>query len=174
MWYQNAKPVSLTYSIMLLLSHFLLLSFQCRPSWGEQNKTDAFSSPSLMQTETHTHTCAGVHMQRKENLSESALQGLSGLTEVKMWPDTLKSFLYVPARLLAAICCCETKPNEHGRLRLTSWFCPTPKHSICPEQLRGANVAGWSLWNRLMVMIHHSRDTETLSHRSSHLSYLVV
>lgn len=30
---------TLTYSIILLLSHFLLLSFQCSPSWEERNNT---------------------------------------------------------------------------------------------------------------------------------------
>lgn len=109
----------------------------------KQNKTDPFSTPLLCKPrQRRTHIRAHACTRREKRMSESALQGLSGLTEVKMWPDTLKTFLYVSAQLLAAICCCETKPNEHGHLRLTSRFCQTPKHSICPEQLRGANVAG--------------------------------
>lgn len=53
----------LTYSIILLLSHFLLLSFQCRPSCEEKTKADTMSDHSTLYTHTHTHT-------HKENLSE--------------------------------------------------------------------------------------------------------
>ena len=107
----------LTYSIMLLPSHFLRVNFQWSPSLGEKT-AEGHGGWTTPQTNTLRHTKPPIN--KGEICPESPLslaeegggcQGLSGLTEVKLWPDTLKSRPHAFVRLLVVISCCETKQN---------------------------------------------------------------
>lgn len=87
----------LTYSIILLLSHFLLLSFQCSPSWWERTQTQ-WMNISLKQTQRHTHT------QTKKNLSEIS-PSVSGEFESRaVWSRRGQTVARHPEELLLCLC----------------------------------------------------------------------
>lgn len=75
----------LTYSIILLLSHFLLLSFQCSPSWWEKKRQTQWLT-SLSPSNRHTHT----HKQREICLISSSVSGKFGSMAVwSCWGQTM-------------------------------------------------------------------------------------
>lgn len=91
----------LTYSIILLLSHFLLLSFQCRPSWWEKKRHRHNEWPSLshtQQTQRHTHT------HTKKNLSEIS-PSVSGEFESRaVWSHQGQTVARHPEELPLCLC----------------------------------------------------------------------
>lgn len=93
---------------------FSFAELPVQPQLMKEKKKDTNTmNGHLLHSQTDTKTRTQMHKQRKSSLQcqGNSREGLSGLAGVKLWPDTLKSFLYTFARLLAVICCCETKQN---------------------------------------------------------------
>lgn len=70
----------LTYSIILLLSHFLLLSFQCSPSWWEEKR---HRHNEWAQNDQKRHKR---HWQTKENLSQISPSVSGKFGSRAVWP----------------------------------------------------------------------------------------
>ncbi len=158
----------LTYSIILLLSHFLLLSFQCSPSWWEKKRQTQWMSISLTleQTQRHTYTHTHKHKHTKKNLSEISPSVSGEFGSRAVWSHWGQTVARHPEELPLCLCTA-TSCNLllRDKTKLTWHFTADlmvlsdPVHQIWRKQLWGVK----SLLNRLMVIIHHD-DTRRPLH----------
>ena len=156
---------------MLLLSHFLLLSFQCRPSWREKTQAQ-WMNISNTHTHTHTHTLKGKSVWNLSfsvggNLGAGAVWSHRGQT-VARHPEEF------PLCLCTATSCNlllrdKTKLTPHFRVDLA-----VPLRPRAPNLRQTALRLSRLFKDRLMVIIHHEDTPAHADRRLSTFSQVLV